>query len=235
MTQICRDSPAVGAPRGAGDVCGPIGQRKTMTEAISAGSASLPSGRPAATFASTVPVALLLGEPTFSEPGFGRRRPRRHGVAADAVVRMDVGNEPREREERRLHHRVVRHRRRRPLARARRDVHDCSPPSAGAAAQRGSRARRSSCSARTTLPVGVGQVVERVGWPPATLLTRQSTWPKRSTASPTTCSGPPAWRGRWRRGGASPRAGVARPRRRRAHPRLAAGARPRVRSRPSSR
>ena len=62
-------------------------QRNTITAAISPGSASRPSGRPAADLRQhLVAVALLLGEPALAEPRLGRGRPRRHGVAADAVL-----------------------------------------------------------------------------------------------------------------------------------------------------
>ena len=62
-------------------------QRKTITAAISSGRASRPERPPGADLREhLVSVALLLGEPARAEPGVGRRRPRRDGVAADAVA-----------------------------------------------------------------------------------------------------------------------------------------------------
>src|SRR6266540_2438113 len=55
-------------------------------------------------------LALLIGEPAGSEPGTGRGRPGRDGVAADPIAGVEVGDEPREREHGGLRHRVVRHR-----------------------------------------------------------------------------------------------------------------------------
>ena len=87
-------------------------QRKTITAAISSGSGEPPERPPGADLGEhLVAVALLVGEPAVAEPRLGRRRAGRDGVAADAVLGVEVGDEPREREHRRLHHRVVGHRR----------------------------------------------------------------------------------------------------------------------------
>ena len=72
-------------------------------------------------------VPLLVGEPAVADPRGGGGRAGRDRVAADAVLRVQVGDEPREREHRRLHHRVVGHAARRALPRGRGDVDDRAP------------------------------------------------------------------------------------------------------------
>ena len=84
--------------------------RNAITAAISSGSASRPSGRPAPTASSTssrrlaAAHGLLVGETTVAEPRLGRRRPGRDRVAADPVARVEVGDQPREREHGSLGH-----------------------------------------------------------------------------------------------------------------------------------
>ena len=104
--------------------------RKTITDAISSGSAK-PSERPAGPdrLQHLVPrlpalLGLLVGEPARREPGVAQRRPRRDRVAADPVLRVEVGHEPRQRQHRGLGHRVVRHPRGWALAGRRGHVHD---------------------------------------------------------------------------------------------------------------
>ena len=142
-----RDGATVRAPGGAGDVRDALGGRGTRSPtAISSGSASRPSGRPAPTFGEhlVAAAALLVGEASSPSHGVGRGRPGRDCVAADSVARVEVGDEPREREHGRLRHRVVRHPGRRPLARGRGDVDDHAPRApADAGARRGSRAHSS--------------------------------------------------------------------------------------------
>ena len=77
----------------------------------------------------------------------GRGRPGRDRVAADPVLRVEVGDEAREREHRGLRHRVVGHRRGRALRRRSTTTFTITPLAALAhrrAARRGSPARRSS-------------------------------------------------------------------------------------------
>ena len=104
--------------------------RNAITAAISSGSASLPSGRPAPTASSTSSrrlagaLALLVGEAARAQPRIRGGGARRHGVAADPVLRVEVGDQPRQRQHRRLGHRVVGHRRRGSLRRRGGDVDD---------------------------------------------------------------------------------------------------------------
>ena len=101
-----------------------------MTEAISAGSASRPSGRPAPTASEHLLTrlnrggCLLVCQAPVAEPRCGRGRAWRDSIAADAVLGVEIGDETGEREHRRLRDRVVRHPGRRALPRRRRDVHD---------------------------------------------------------------------------------------------------------------
>ena len=84
-----RDGSAVGAPRGAGDVAGAIEHRKTITEAISSGSARRPSGRPAPTAASTSSRVLPLRAPAGRRARPRRATPRsRSGPGVTALQRM---------------------------------------------------------------------------------------------------------------------------------------------------
>ena len=100
-------------------------QRKTITAAISSGRARRPERPSGADLREhVVAFALLVGEPTVAQPGVRGSRPGRDRVAADAVLRVQVGDEPREREHGSLGHGVVRHARRRSLPGGRRDVHD---------------------------------------------------------------------------------------------------------------
>ncbi len=100
-------------------------QRNTITEAISSG-AREPPERPsrADLRENLVTIALLIGETAVAEPCVRLGRPGRDGVAADAVLRVQVGDETREREDRGLRDRVVRHAGRGSLAGGRRDVDD---------------------------------------------------------------------------------------------------------------
>src|SRR3970040_3047057 len=59
-----------------------------------------------------VAVSLLLGETALAEPYVRRRRPGCHGVAANAVPRIEGGDEPRGREHGGFRQRGVRHARR---------------------------------------------------------------------------------------------------------------------------
>ena len=105
-------------------------QRKVITEATSSGSARRPSGRPAGDGGEHLVArlagarSLLVGKAAGVEPRAGRGRAGRDGVAADAVPRVGVGDEPREREHGRLPDRVLGHGGRRPLARGGGHVHD---------------------------------------------------------------------------------------------------------------
>jgi hypothetical protein len=147
---------------------GPVGQQEDDDRGDLGGlgePAERPPGRDLREHGIT--VALLLREPAGSEPGVGCRRPGRDDVAADAVGSVDVGDEPREREERRLHHRVVRHRRRRALARARRDVHDrASPPHVRKRCARRAHGAH-QVQLERPLPVVIGQLVEAADLRPA--------------------------------------------------------------------
>ena len=109
-------------------------QRKTITAAISSGSAKRPSGTFACCAASAssreTPRACggLVGEPALGEPQRRAHRPRRDGVDEHAVADVAVGEVARERQLRGLRHRVGDVRQRRALARRRADVDD--PPAA---------------------------------------------------------------------------------------------------------
>ena len=92
--------------------------------------------------------------------------PGRDGVAADPVLRVEVGDEPREREHRRLRHRVVRHPVEGRFARGRGDVDDRARAALAhaRAARRGSRARSSSRSAATSRPTPRRSTSSKRAW-----------------------------------------------------------------------
>ena len=100
-----RDGAAVGAPRGAGHVRRPLraeegdhtcdlvglsepAERSTGTD----GGEHLVPGLPAS-------LRLLIGEPAGAEPGIGRGRARRDGVAPDPVAGVQVCDQPRQRDQ----------------------------------------------------------------------------------------------------------------------------------------
>ena len=120
-------------------------QRNTITEAISSG-ASESSERPsrADLREHLVTIALLIRKTAVTEPCVRLGRPGRDGVAADAVLCVQVGDETRQRQDRGLRDRVVRHAGGRPLAGGRGDVDDDTAASSQTAvAPRGSRGRSS--------------------------------------------------------------------------------------------
>ena len=71
-----------------------------------------------------VALALLVGETALTEPRAGRGRTGRDGVAADAVLRVQIGEEARKRQHRGLRHRVVWHPGRRALGCGRGNIDD---------------------------------------------------------------------------------------------------------------
>ena len=89
-----------------------------------------PMGRPFPTASSTSSRSRspsgrgLVGQAALAQPRRRAGRAGADGVAADAVLRVRVGHEPREREDGGLRHGVVRHADRRPLPRRRGHVHD---------------------------------------------------------------------------------------------------------------
>ena len=85
-------------------------QRNTITEAISSG-ARESSERPsrADLRENLLTIALLIRKTALAEPCVRLGRPGRDGVAADAVLCVQVGDEPRQREDGGLRDRVVRH------------------------------------------------------------------------------------------------------------------------------
>src|SRR4051794_23762939 len=125
-----RHGPAVRAPRGAGHVARLLRTEEHDHRGDLRGLGE-PAERPSGADRLQHLVArlpglrhVLVGETALGEPGVGRSRPGRDGVAADAVLRVQVSDQTREREDGRLRDRVVRHPRRRPLPGARREVDD---------------------------------------------------------------------------------------------------------------
>ena len=167
-------------------------QRNTITAAISSGRASRPSGRPGAHAAQhLVPLsALLIREPTFSQPRVRRGRSRGHGVAPDRVAGVQVGDEPGQREHCRLRHGVVRHAGRRTLARRRRDVDDRA---ASVTQARQGGADRPHVAHDVQLPVLVPLLVRDVFEPRlaghADVVDENVQTAERAAASPTARSG----------------------------------------------
>src|SRR4051794_29581276 len=97
-----RNRTAVRAPRRTRDVAGLVGAEKgddggdlvRLREAPEG--PSLADGLEHLLLRLAAGLRLLVGEAAFGEPGVRRSRARRHGVAAHAVLRVQVGDEPRE-------------------------------------------------------------------------------------------------------------------------------------------
>ena len=127
------------------------------------------SGRPAATDSSTwsrsLPdtAARLVGQPAGRQPGRRARRAGSDGVAADAVAGVDVGHQPRQRQERGLRHRVLGHAGAGTLSRGRRDVDDGGVLGATQVRQRRPYAAHVAhhVGVPCRLPLGVVDLLER--------------------------------------------------------------------------
>ena len=223
-----RDGSAVGAPRRARHVArrGPSRERRSRRRSLPA----RPAGRavvrrrprrapPRASCRSPACWSASPPSPSQAAVAVG---PGVDGVAADPVLRVQVGDEPREREHGRLRHGVVRHPRRGPLPGGRGDVDD------HAAAALAHPRQRSADRPHVAHDVELPHLVplrrrrpprSRVWYATPTLLTRQSTRPERSRASRATSSSGAAGSARSQRRRA--------PRRRpRAHARRAPASRP---------
>ena len=146
-----------------------------------------------------VAVALLVGESAVAEPRLRRGRAGSHGVAADPVLRVEVGDEAREGQHRRLHDRVVRHPGRRalsrPSTRRSRSLRSRARASSGSAA-RVARTALIRLSSHDRLPVGVGRLVEPPDPGAADVVTRTSSRPCRPIASSRRAGLPRPARGR---------------------------------------
>ena len=135
-----RDGAAVGAPGGAGDVARARSSRGRRSRRRSP--RARPGGRaagPAPTFASTSsrsPPCWSASPPSPSQASVAVG-PGVTALQRMPVLRVEVGDEPREREHGRLRDRVVRHPGRRALARRRGDVDDRAGAALAHAGQRG--------------------------------------------------------------------------------------------------
>src|SRR5581483_6290832 len=125
-----RDGAAVAAPRRAGDVARTFGAEKDDHggDFMRFGE---PPERPSGADLREHLLAralLLVGKTALAEPRLRSRRAGRDGVAADAVLRVEIGDEARERQHRSLRDGVLGHAGRRPRAGGRRDVDDNALP-----------------------------------------------------------------------------------------------------------
>jgi hypothetical protein len=120
-----RDSSAVRAPRRAGDVGGAFRTEEDDDRGDLLGPrepAQRPSGGDSCKDVVSL-AALLIRKAALGEPRLRHGRARSHRVAPNRVLRIEIGNKPREGEHGGLRDGVVRHPRGGPLARRRRDVH----------------------------------------------------------------------------------------------------------------
>ena len=137
------------------------------------------------------PLGLLIGQASVAQPGLGGGGPGSDGVAADPVTRVEIGDQPRERQHGGLRDRVVRHPGRGPLARGRGDVHDHA-----AAALLHLRQRRTDrahvahhVQLPHLLPVHVGELLEAELVGGADVVHEHSTGPSARAVSATSSSG----------------------------------------------
>src|SRR5919109_2140282 len=164
-----RDGSAVGAPRRTRHVRSTLGAQKAddSGDLLRLGEAAERAARADTREYLLTRVigasGLLVGKAPVAEPRLGRGRAGRDGVAPDALLRVQVRNEAREREDGRLRHGVVRHAGRRSLAGGRGDVDDHAALRLAHPGEHGADAADVAHYVQLPhrVPLLVGQVVER--------------------------------------------------------------------------